>query len=120
MAQYILKQIENVNGGVAEAWYGKNMVVNISGNRAHIKMGGWKDGQYLADKKGEAVPPILWVEPDVQALLTTEAYAVDDKLFDIIFAEITKRMVTLAEKPDGSGDNPFKGGVLTDVPDPTS
>ena len=118
MSQYILKEIENSSGGVAGAWFGKDLVVNVTTNRAHVKMGGWKDGQYIADGKGQAVPPINWVEPDVKAILATEDYATDTPLFDIVFSEMVKRMITLDETPDGQA-NPLQGGVLTDVPDPT-
>ena len=119
MSKYIEKTIENVSGGVGGAWFGKDLVVNVSTDRAHIKMGGWKDGQYIADSKGEAVPPIVWVEPSVKELLATEEYPVDTPLFDIIFGEIVKRMITLSDKPDGSGVNPFQGGVVSDIPEPT-
>lgn len=117
--KYIDKTIENRSGGVANAWVGKNLVVDVNNNRAHVKVGGWKDGQYIADKKGEAVPPINWIEPDIKALLNTEDHLTDTLLFDTVFEEISKRMLTLADKPDGSGVNPFQGGILRDVPEPT-
>jgi len=120
MAQYIKKLIENANGGVAEAWAGQQLVVNLPLNRASVKESGWRDGQYIADGKGECVPPINWVEPDVKVLLTTKEYPIGTPVADIVFEVIATRMLTLTDKPDGTGPNPFLGGALEEVPEPSA
>ena len=117
--QFINKTIENSSGAVANAWRAKQLVVNLDQNRAHVKEGGWKNGQYIADQKGEAAPPINWVEPDIDALVTTQEYPVGTKVADIVFDVVSARMLSLSENPDGSGPNPFQGGVMEDIPAPT-
>lgn len=118
MSKFIEKTIENSNGGSAGAWVGGDLQVNVAANTAIVRMRGWKTGQYIADKKGNSVPPIVWKETDMQALATTANHSAGVSLLDIVFDELVKRMLTLDDKPDGSGPNPFKDGVLKDVPAP--
>lgn len=119
MAQYISKEITNEAGGVASAWRAKDLIVNLDTNRAHVTEGGWANGQYIADGKPECVPPIRWVEPDISVLLTTASVPADTPIEDVVFNVIVNRMLTLDDLPDGSGPNPFKGGTLETVPEPT-
>jgi len=119
MAKYISKEITNAAGGVASAWRATELVVNMDTNRAHVKEGGWFNGQFIADEKQQCVPPILWLEPDVDALLVSASIPADTPVADIVFSVIANRMLTLDDLPDGSGPNPFKGGTLETVPDPT-
>ena len=119
MEQYIAKEITNENGGVASAWGGLDLVVNLETKRAHVTEGGWASGQHIADGKGQCVPPIRWVEPDITVLVTAASIPADTPIEEIVFNVIVNRMLTLDDMPDGSGPNPFKGGTLEDVPDPS-
>jgi len=78
MLKYLQKTIENEDGGIASAWEGLDLVVNLETRKAHVRERGWKTGQYLADGKGPCVPPILWKEPDIDILVTVAEYPVGD------------------------------------------
>lgn len=122
MAKYLSKSLtEASTDNEAAAFIAVELVWNGITNRAHIKEGGWKTAQGLADGKDQSFKePILWVEPDVSILtLVSNDYTTDTKLFDVIFDTIAYRMQTLDDLPDGSGPNPFKGCTFLDIPDPS-
>jgi len=102
--KYIEKKITNDAGVVANAWRGLEVVINLETAKAHVKQGGWTKVTQLKNRKPQAVPPVMWLEPDVWDLECAEA----------VFTEIATRMVTMEKAPDGS-DNPFYGGEVKDV-----
>ena len=108
MNKYIDKEITNEAGTVANAWRGKELVVNLDTGKAHVREAGFTSAQLMVDGKPEAVPPLMWQEPNIWALNCAEA----------VFTEIATRMVSMETAPSGL-PNPFYGGSLKDAPEPT-
>jgi hypothetical protein len=120
MAKYLKKLVtEETTGNQAECFIALELVTNLIARTAHVKEGGWKNGQFLADGKDQAISPILWMEPDIDVLLTGQSYDPGVAVEAILFDVIGYRMITLDDLPDGSGPNPFKGGTFEDIPDPS-
>ncbi len=120
MPKYLKKTItESETGNQAVAFKAVELVANLIDGKAHIKQGGWKSAQRLADGDGQCIQSILWIEPNIDVLLGLQAYPVGTPVEDILFDVIGSRMITLDDLPDGSGPNPFKGGTFEDIPEPS-
>lgn len=125
MKTYLLKTLtDEASGAEAEAWSALRLDINLKSNKAVLVEGGWKDGQFLADDKITSAPDRIWIEWNIDTILSTEDYETGTSIKDIVASELIKRMVSMDYLPkrlesDPDITNPFKGATLTPVPEPS-